>query len=132
VHDELSEPIVVTITGDQSPRDMRKVTLAAMAGGPRDLVLDLRAAAVGELEVALLLGLRARQRARRRDLTLVCGAESSTREVLSRSGLSAAFTTVTGLPSDSPVVVTTGPGHAHQLSDDADDADDVTHDRLRP
>jgi hypothetical protein len=110
VLDEPSESIVVTITCDQSPRDMRKATLAAMAGGPRDLVLDLRAAAVGDLEIALLLGLRARQRARRRDLTLVCGAESSTREVLSRSGLSGQFTTVTGLPSDSQVVLTTRPG----------------------
>ena len=114
--DEPSEPILVTITREQSPRDMRQVTLAAIAGGPRDLVLDLRAAAVGDLEVALLLGLRARQRARRRELTLVCGAESSTREALSRSGLSAQFTTVTGLPCASRVVVTTKPEQSHRRS----------------
>ena len=108
VLDGFLEPIVVTISREQSPREMRMKTLAAMAGAPRDLVLDLRTAArLTDLDVALLMGIGARQHARSRALTLVCGPESTTQEVLSRSGLSDQFSTVTALPSDSQVAVTT-------------------------
>ena len=103
LHERL-DALVVTIALGQSPQQMRIGTLEAMTGAPRDLVLDLRMAdRVSDLELALLLGVRARQRARGRALTLVSGPESTTREALSRAGLGDQFTTVTALPSDARV-----------------------------
>jgi len=104
--DERLDAIVVTITRDQSPQQMRVRTLEAMTGAPRDLVLDLRTAdRVSDLELSLLIGIRARQRARGRALTLVSGPGSTTREALSRAGLGDQFTTVTQLPSDARVAL---------------------------
>jgi anti-anti-sigma regulatory factor len=104
--DDRPGAIVVTIGGEQSPQEMRMMTLVALTGAPRDLVLDLRTAdRVSDLELSLLVGVRARQRARGRTLTLVSGPESTTREALSRAGLGDQFTTVTALPADARVAV---------------------------
>lgn len=104
--DELPTAIVVTVSRDHSPRDMRVITLEAMSGAPRDMVLDLRAAdRVDDLELALLVGIRARQRSHGRALTLVCGPESTTRKALSRAGLGDHFATVTELPSQARLAI---------------------------
>lgn len=92
-------PDAVTIRLDHSPRAMRQVALAALQGAPRDVVLDLRdAVAMTHRELALLIGVRARQRSRGRRLTLVCARDSATEKALSRAGMRTLFTTVTSLP----------------------------------
>jgi hypothetical protein len=92
-------PNVVTIRLDHSPRAMRQVALGALQGAPRDVVLDLRdAVAMTHQELALLIGVRARQRSRGRRLTLVCASDSATEKALSRAGMRQLFTTVTTLP----------------------------------
>lgn len=88
--------VVVDVGAGQSVRTMRKTVLDALEGRPRDLVIDMRE--VGHLSnrgLALLVGLRARQRSHQRTLTLVCGSDSPTRQALSRTGLRGTFTTVT-------------------------------------
>jgi anti-anti-sigma factor len=78
---------------------MRRTVLAGAAGAPHDLVIDMRAVEfVSTSGMALLLGVRARQRARQRTLMLVCSARSATEQVLSRTGLRGDFTTTRGVP----------------------------------
>ncbi len=100
---------VVTIRLDQSARAMRQAALAALQGPPRDVVIDLRdAVAMTHQELALLIGVRARQRSRGRRLTLVCARDSATEKALSRAGMRKLFTTVTTLPDVAPA--SSGPG----------------------
>jgi len=78
---------------------MRDDILGAVAGEPRDLVIDLRQ--VGQLSstgLAALVGVRARQRARMKTLTLVCGESSGTQLALAQSGMTDKFNTVTEMP----------------------------------
>jgi anti-anti-sigma regulatory factor len=90
---------VVTVILDESVPAMREVALTAMQGPPCDVVIDLRAATVmSHQELALLVGVRARQQSRGRKLTLVCGRDSATEQALSRAGMRSLFTTVTALP----------------------------------
>jgi anti-anti-sigma regulatory factor len=92
-------PNVITITLNHSARAMRQVALTALQGPSRDVVIDLRdAAAMSYQELALLVGVRARQRARGRRLTLVCARDSATEQALSRAGMRKLFTTVPSLP----------------------------------
>jgi anti-anti-sigma regulatory factor len=94
-------PNVVTIRLDQSAQAMRQVALTALQGPSRDVVIDLRdAVAMTHQELALLIGVRARQRSRGRRLTLVCAPDSATEKALSRAGMRKLFTTVTTLPQE--------------------------------
>lgn len=87
--------VVVVVGNDQPTRAMRRAVLEALAGRPRDLVIDLREVDyLSKPGLALLVGARARQRARRQRLTLVCASDSATAQALSRSGMRGAFTTV--------------------------------------
>jgi anti-anti-sigma regulatory factor len=73
--------------------------LAAVAGEPRDLVIDLRQVAdLPATGVAALVGVQARQRSRQKSLTLVCGERSGTQMALARSGMKGDFRTVTEIP----------------------------------
>jgi hypothetical protein len=93
-------PTVVTISLGQSAQDMRKVSLAALEGPPRDVVIDLRAAlSVTPTALALLIRLRARQRSRQRTLTLVCARDSAAEQALAGAGMRQLFTTVTAPPA---------------------------------
>jgi anti-anti-sigma regulatory factor len=89
----------VVIGCDRVARHMRDDILGAVAGEPRDLVIDLRQ--VGQLSstgLAALVGVRARQRARMKTLTLVCGESSGTQLALAQSGMTDKFNTVTEMP----------------------------------
>jgi anti-anti-sigma factor len=84
---------------------MRQIVLAALAGSPRDLVIDLRAVhSMPDAAVSLLVGVKARQRARRHSLTLVCSKGSVTEQALRRTGLTRAFTVVSAQSLLPPVV----------------------------
>jgi anti-anti-sigma regulatory factor len=90
--------LIVTIAAQATPRAMRQTILDAMGGFPRDLVVDLRGVhAMPDAAVALLVGVSARQRARRRGLTLVCLPGSVTELALRRNGLARAFTIAAAL-----------------------------------
>jgi anti-anti-sigma factor len=92
--------LIIAIVPHATPRAMRRTILDAMAGSPRDLVVDLRGVhAMPDAAVALLVGVSARQRARRRGLTLVCSPGSVTERALRRTGLTRAFTIVPALAS---------------------------------
>lgn len=90
--------VVIPISRNMTPRGMRGTILDAMEGTPRDMVIDLRAvAAMPDSGLALLVGVHARQQARRRTLTLVFGKGSATEQALARTGLTRGFTVVTAL-----------------------------------
>jgi anti-anti-sigma regulatory factor len=91
--------VTVVIRQDRVARHLRQDILGAVAGEPRDLVIDLRQ--VEELPsagLAVLVGVQARQRSRLKSLTLVCGERSGTRMALARSGMKGEFRTVTEIP----------------------------------
>lgn len=91
-------PTIVLVDRNMSSRAMRRAILGAMEGEPRGLVVDLRAVRVmSDTRLAVLVSVNARQRARRNTLTLVCGDNSVTQQALARTGLTRAFTTVSGL-----------------------------------
>ncbi|MGZ4572946.1 MAG: STAS domain-containing protein [Actinomycetes bacterium] len=86
--------VVVVVDRNESVQTTRRNVLEALAGRPHDLVIDMRS--VDQLSnpgLALLVGVRARQRAHQRGLTLVCGPDSGTEQALSRSGMQGGFTT---------------------------------------
>ena len=90
--------VVVDVGQGLSVRGMRQGILAAMEGRPHDLVIDMRAVDhLSNRGVALLLGVRARQRSRQQTLTLVCGVDSATEQAMSRNGMKRSFTTITEL-----------------------------------
>jgi anti-anti-sigma regulatory factor len=91
--------VTVVIGQERLARHLRQDILGAVAGEPRDLVIDLRQ--VEELPsagLAVLVGVQARQRSRLKSLTLVCGERSGTRMALARSGMKGDFRTVTEIP----------------------------------
>ena len=89
----------VVIGQEGDARHLRQDILGAVAGEPRDLVIDLR-----EVEhltttgLAVRVGVQARQRSRLKSLTLVCGERSGTQMALTRSGSKGDFRTVTEIP----------------------------------
>lgn len=90
--------VVVDVGQGLSVRGMRQGILAALEGRPHDLVIDMRG--VDHLTnqgLALLLGVKARQRSRQQALTLVCGLDSATEQAMSRNEMKRSFTTVTEL-----------------------------------
>ena len=92
-------PVTVVIGQDRVARHMRPDILGAVAGEPRDLVIDLRQ--VVELPstgLAVLVGVQARQRSRLKSTTLVCAERSGTQMALARSGMKGDFRTVTEIP----------------------------------
>ena len=89
----------VVIGRDRAARHMREDILGAVAGEPRDLVIDLRQIAdLPSTGLATLVGVQARQRSRLKSLTLVCGERSGTQMALARSGMKGDFRTVTEIP----------------------------------
>lgn len=77
-----------------SPESLRRAVLAGLSGPPRDIVLDLRTVdRMTNPDVAVLVGARARQRARQRRLTLLFERHSVTDQALGRAGLRGSFTT---------------------------------------
>ena len=92
-------PVTVVIGQDRVARHMRPDILGAVAGEPRDLVIDLRQVVhLSSTGLAVLVGVRARQRSRLKSLTLVCGERSGTHMALARSGMKGDFKTVTEIP----------------------------------
>ena len=92
-------PVTVVIRQDRVAGHLRQDILGAVAGEPRDLVIDLRQ--VVELPstgLAVLVGVQARQRSRLKSLTLVCAERSGTQMALARSGMKGDFRTVTEIP----------------------------------
>ena len=84
--------VTVTISRNMTTRGMRRAILEGMEGAPKNLVIDLRSVVVmGDMGLALLMGINARQRARRAALTLVqflLAVDISVREGLGdRTGL---------------------------------------------
>jgi anti-anti-sigma regulatory factor len=88
------EPLVLVVARGASPAAMRRTVLEGIAGRPRDVVLDLLSVtSMTNPGLAVLVGTKARQKARRRRLTLVFGPRSVTADALSRNGLRGNFTT---------------------------------------
>lgn len=92
--------IVIEAAGTpQESREMRRLLMEGIAGEPQHLFVDLRRVEdLSSQGFAALVGVRSRQVASRRRLTLVCDSRSSTVQVLARSGMGEEFTTVTELP----------------------------------
>jgi anti-anti-sigma regulatory factor len=91
--------VTVVIRQDRAGQ-LRQDILGAVAGEPRDLVIDLRQVAdLPATGVAALVGVQARQRSRLKSLTLVCGERSGTQMALVRSGMKGDFRTVTEIPT---------------------------------
>jgi anti-anti-sigma regulatory factor len=91
--------VTVVIRQDRVARHLRQDILGAVAGEPRDLVIDLRQVAdLPSTGLAALVGVQARQRSRLKSLTLVCGERSGTQMALARSGMKGDFRTVTEIP----------------------------------
>jgi anti-anti-sigma regulatory factor len=89
------DTVVVVIAQHSSEGAMRQTVLNGLTGHPHDLVIDLRDVDhVSNQELAVLVGARARQRARHQTLTLVCGPDSFTEQALSRAGMRGMFSTV--------------------------------------
>jgi anti-anti-sigma regulatory factor len=90
--------VTVVIRQDRAGQ-LRQDILGAVAGEPRDLVIDLRQVAdLPATGLAALVGVQARQRSRLKSLTLVCGERSGTQMALARSGMTGDFRTVTEIP----------------------------------
>jgi len=104
IHDTPNDPsptvaVTVVIRQDRVARHLRQDILGAVAGEPRDLVIDLRQVAdLPSTGLAALVGVQARQRSRLKSLTLVCGERSGTQMALARSGMKGDFRTVTEIP----------------------------------
>ena len=91
--------VTAVIRQDRVAGHMRQDILGAVAGEPRDLVVDLRQVVdLPRTGLAVLVGVQTRQRSRLKSLTLVCGARSSTQMALTRSGMKGDFRTVTEIP----------------------------------
>jgi anti-anti-sigma regulatory factor len=92
--------IVIEAAGTpQESREMRRLLMEGVAGEPQHLFVDLRRVEhLSSQGFAALVGVRSRQVASRRRLTLVCDSGSSTEQVLARTGMRGRFTTVTELP----------------------------------
>ena len=89
-------PLVLVVARGASPAAMRRTVLEGMSGRPRDVVLDLGSlTSMTNPGLAVLVGTKARQTARRRHLTLVFDQHSATADALSRHGLRSTFTTAT-------------------------------------
>jgi anti-anti-sigma factor len=92
---QIEDPVVLVVAGGESPGEMRRTVMDGLAGRARDVILDLGSVdSMSNPGVAVLVGARARQRARLRRLTLVFGRHSATDDALSRSGLRESFATV--------------------------------------
>lgn len=92
-------PVVVHLDRDFSGPTIRHRVLAALEGPASDVVLDMRQIdQLSNVGVALLIGTRARLRARKSQLTLVCTPHSATEQALSRAGLLGRFTIERDLP----------------------------------
>jgi anti-anti-sigma regulatory factor len=90
----LEGPVVLVVARGASPAAMRRTVLEGIAGRPRDVVLDLLSVtSMTNPGLAVLVGTKARQQARRRRLTLVFDPNSATADALSRNGLRGSFTT---------------------------------------
>jgi anti-anti-sigma regulatory factor len=96
----VASAVTVVIGQDRDARYLRQDILGAVAGQPRDLVIDLRQVLNrSNTGVAVLVGAQARQRSRLKSLTLVCGERSGTTQMaLARSGMKGDFRTVTEIP----------------------------------
>jgi anti-anti-sigma regulatory factor len=91
--------VTVVIPQDRVSGHLRQDILGAVAGEPRDLVVDLRQVEdLPRTGLAVLVGVQARQRSRLKSLTLVCGERSGTQMALARSGMQGDFRTVTEIP----------------------------------
>jgi anti-anti-sigma regulatory factor len=91
--------VTVAIGQDRVARHLRQDILGAVAGEPRDLVIDLRQVVhLPSTGLATLVGVQARQRSRLKSLTLVCGERSGTQMALARSWMKGDFRTVTEIP----------------------------------
>jgi len=91
--------VTVVIRQDRVARHLRQDILGAVAGEPRDLVIDLRQVVdLPSTGLAVFVGVQARQRSRLKGMTLVCAERSGTQMALARSGMSGDLRTVTEIP----------------------------------
>ena len=87
-------------TAKQSRR-LRQTLMEATAGTPRHVIIDLRQIDdISAQALAALIGVRSRQTAKQRRLTLVCVPGSGTERALGWTGTRERFTTVSQLPAD--------------------------------
>jgi anti-anti-sigma factor len=100
LHDRPPAAAVTVVIGqDRVNRHLRQDILGAVAGEPRDLVIDLRQVVhLSSTGLAVLVGVQARQRSRLKGLTLVCGERSGTQMALAQSGMKGDFRTETEIP----------------------------------
>jgi hypothetical protein len=93
----------LALDGDLGPAEipaLREKLSAALEGEPHDLVVDMRQVwGVCQEAVAVLTGVRSRQRSLDRQLTLVFSADSATDRALSAAGMQGRFTSVRQVPT---------------------------------
>jgi anti-anti-sigma regulatory factor len=86
----------------QQSRRLRQTLMEATAGTPRHVIIDLRQTDdISAQALAALIGVRSRQIAKQRELTVVCAPGSDTERALGWTGMRERFTTVSQLPADS-------------------------------
>lgn len=92
----------LTLSGDLGPVDIpwvRQQVSRALEGEPHDLVIDMREAYnVSRETLAMLTGIRARQRNLNRRLTLVIDVDSATDQALHAAGMNGLFLVVRQVP----------------------------------
>ena len=85
-------PLVLVVGANDTPRQLRSAVMQSLAGTAHHLVIDLTAVrSMGNGGLAVLVGARARQRARHQGMSLIYTRHSATDQALSRAGLRGAF-----------------------------------------
>ena len=85
-------PLVLVVGADDTPLQLRSAVMQSLGGPAHHLVIDLTAVrSMGNEGLAVLVGARARQRARRQGMSLIYIRDSVTDHALSRAGLRSAF-----------------------------------------
>ena len=92
-HAPPSKSVVLVVGAADSPTKLRSAVMDSLTGPAHHLVIDLSAVnSMDNAGVAVLVGARARQRARHQGLSLIYGRGSATHDALARTGLHGAFT----------------------------------------
>ena len=85
-------PLILVVGANDTPCQLRSAVVQSLGGPAHHLVIDLTAVrSMGNEGLAVLVGARARQRARRQGMSLIYLRGSVTDHALSRAGLRSAF-----------------------------------------